>query len=130
MEIFKRIHFLPVLLFLFIINKCRANYHSSQFSIDTVPYKNSLNYDLLLTLKIEKKITSSNIMINCFADSDIRARFMEKVDNLNQGKITELFEFSGLTYYFVKFEKLSLFQKYEIYCSENSSSFYLKGQKR
>ena len=130
MEFIKRIHFLPVILLLFVLNKCRANYHSSQFSIDTNPYRNGLNFDLLVTLKLDKKISLSNIIINCFADTDIGIRFMEKVDNLSQGKITEFFEFSGLTYYFIKFEKLSTFQKYEIYCSENSSSFYLKGQKK
>jgi hypothetical protein len=82
-------------------------------------------------LKIEKKITSNhNNMINCFADSHRGVRFIEKNENLNQGKITEFYEFSGLTYYFIKFEKLSSYEKYEIYCLENSSSFLLKGQKK
>lgn len=131
MELIKRIHFLPLLLLLCVLKKCFGNYHSSQFSIDTNSYRNGLNFDLLLTLKIEKKISSNNNnIINCFADSDKEIKFIEKYDHLSQGKISDFFEFSGLTYYFIKFEKLSSYQKYVIYCSESSSSFYLKGQKK
>jgi len=131
MELFIRIHFQLVFLLLCVLNKCHGNYHSSQFSIDTNSYKNDLHYDLLLTLKLEKKITSNhNYIINCFADSHKGVRSIENNENLNQGKITEFYEFSGLTYYFIKFEKLSSYEKYQIYCIENSSSFLLKGQKK
>jgi len=134
MEIYKKINILFIFIILLnVLQICLGIYHSSEFTIDNQQYKNSDSFDLLLTLKVEKKHhsnTNNNIIINCFADSDEEVLFINKYDYINKGKINELFEFSGLIYYFIKFEKLKNFQKYKIHCSENSSSYIIKGQKQ
>lgn len=133
MELKKNNFLFIFVILLSVLQKCLGNYHSSEFSIDTQKYINSDSYDLLLTLKLEKKHHTNiinNIIINCFANSDVDNLFMDKIEYINQGKISETYEFSGLLYYFIKFEKLKFYQKYKINCSENSSSYIIKGQKQ
>lgn len=128
MKLIKNTKFQSLLFLSVAIKMCITIYHSSEFTVDTNHYKNEPFYDLLLNLKLEKKLPG-NIEVICTAKENNENKFIEK-EKFVIGKLVQNFEFSGLNYHFIKFEKIQSFKEYSIGCYKNASSNISKGTKK